>query len=377
MIEIKQNNKVDINTRENKKTKKNKKNLNQKILSCFLVGIVSYAFCASSINLDYEKKIHDVSVERINEGKVIQNTINNDLAFKNYIENYKYTNEMYHKDLLKLKEFDQFLLENYKIYLNKNNFKDDRSEDDILKFIKKEEAGEYFNLFRILFYNNLYKNKRINSLENLELFSYLYHIQKDPTLSRKDINNIWKEELKNNDVKLSNNYDLSSEYILRVGMAKKTEKYVIHNKEKENIVLFDRSVNKENSEGYFEKIKNKNIDREEVIKLYHEKIFEIMQNEKIMFETFKILNASNSLIDSFEGLKGSVDKSEFPAVTFFIGSLLNNVFSESEFLKEFNDMPKIIGNDNYTDEMFEFIITSEYNLKTSLFLRNFNSGQKN
>lgn len=374
MIEIKQNNKVDINTRENKKTKKNKKNLNQKILSCFLVGIVSYAFCASSINLDYE---NDVSVERINEGKVIQNTINNDLAFKNYIENYKYTNEMYHKDLLKLKEFDQFLLENYKIYLNKNNFKDDRSEDDILKFIKKEEAGEYFNLFRILFYNNLYKNKRINSLENLELFSYLYHIQKDPTLSRKDINNIWKEELKNNDVKLPNNYDLSSEYILRVGMAKKTEKYVIHNKEKENIVLFDRSVNKENSEEYFEKIKNKNIDREEVIKLYHEKIFEIMQNEKIMFETFKILNASNSLIDSFEGLKGGVDKSEFPAVTFFIGSLLNNVFSESEFLKEFNDMPKIIGNDNYTDEMFEFIITSEYNLKTSLFLRNFNSGQKN
>lgn len=297
MLKIKKDDKV---LKKNKKKVKSVKEICRDLFVVSLLGVAIF----HSISYFTDKKLDAISVETIKKAAGISKTISDETKFKDYIENFQYSENDYQEDLLKLKAFDRYLIDSYKTYLKNNKYQDGRTDQELIDEMKKKSRSYFFYFSHYFYYIDLNSKEISNGKEDYRFFFIeLYHEKYNKNYDSSSDIKIWQSEFQIDDSVFNNDYVIES--MIRNSMRIYIEKNIMD----KNILLFDNSlrfktnVNIEHYEDVKDYFDNMMKKRNPDPNFYNAKINELMQDQKVLKETLKLLRANKNLLGDYIKLK--------------------------------------------------------------------------
>lgn len=242
------------NIKKDKVIEKIRKNTGRVLAGVFLL-VVGVSLTTQNL---LERKINDVSGENIVQAKEAL-SLENEEKYQKYIKDFNYTETMYQEDIDKFNKFNVNILEFYKKYLIEQNFKDERSDKQLLLEIEKLKENDIKTYFLAFTYDHYFNSIIDNGF--LYLLSTNLYYGKDLSNDSKFISEMYKKE-------------------------------TLHRKSlNEKGLLYENGVN--NFIFEFKMISNmkKTID--------NENLFFILKNQDITKNNFNIENQKNKILKEF------------------------------------------------------------------------------
>lgn len=374
--------KVKINESEIKGKKKHNKFKMFSIAALALIatlGITSYN--------KVENIVNSVSEENLNNAKEILSLYNAD-KYKVYVDQYDYTEEKYKADLNKISQYEDKIYAKYQNYLKYNNYKDDRSQNEIIEQLKNERYAHYFKGFELFYMGNDLSSGGKDLLYDTFSINIYHNNEKDAMFK-------YKNEMIDTGEKKSVIQQVGlKKFLLKHGAIMNINSYTKDNKVKPNVYLIEKSyagrydfsnpnVNESNNvvADYYLEIKrlndlklNGDLNESEFIeksdKIYEEYMSKMLNDPEVMKETLKILNATNNIVESFYALKnnninlnkGFIDEDFFVSIGFAIQKLI----SPNDFTNGLSEMPQIRKNNNFNNEKYSGYFINDTDIKMEL-----------